>query len=82
MDYGLNCPHLHEERCDLLYEQDGVTVFKRVNQGETSVVAINNTTETQTVAILAEKLEDGADNKELGVCLTVTLFAIRISNIR
>jgi len=58
-------PSLKRGTMDLLYEQDGMTVFKRVNQEETSVVAINNTTETQTVAIPAEKLAAGADNKEL-----------------
>ena len=42
-----------------------MTVFKREYQGETSVVAINNTTETQTIAIPAEKLGDGADQMEL-----------------
>ena len=50
---------------DLLYEQDGMAVYKREYQEETSVVAINNTTETQTVAIPAEELAGGADNKEL-----------------
>ena len=58
-------PSLTRGTIDLLYEQDGMTVFKREYQGETSVVAINNTTETQTVAIPAEKLTAGADNKEL-----------------
>ena len=50
-------PSLTRGTIDLLYEQDGMIVFKRVYQGETSVVAINNTTETQTVAIPAEKLD-------------------------
>ena len=51
-----------------------MTVFKRVKQEETSVVAIKNTTETQTVAIPAEKLAAGADHKELRGMLTVTLL--------
>ena len=58
-------PSLTRGTMDLLYEQDGMTVYKREYQEETSVVAINNTTETQTVAIPAEKLADGADHKEL-----------------
>lgn len=58
-------PSLTRGTIDLLYERDGMTVFKRVYQGETSVVAINNTTETQTVAIPAEKRTASADHKEL-----------------
>jgi glycosidase len=58
-------PSLKRGTMDLLYEQDGMTVFKRVNQEETSVVAINNTTETQTVAIPAGKLTASTDHKEL-----------------
>ncbi len=58
-------PSLTRGKMELLYEQDGMAVYKREYQEETSVVAINNTTETQTVAIPAEKLAEGADNKEL-----------------
>ncbi len=58
-------PSLTRGKMELLYEQDGMAVYKREYQEETSVVAINNTTETQTVAIPAEKLAEGADHKEL-----------------
>ena len=58
-------PSLTRGKMELLYEQDGMAVYKREYQEETSVVAINNTTETQTVAIPAEKLAEGADDKEL-----------------
>ena len=58
-------PSLTRGKMELLYEQDGMAVYKREYQEETSVVAINNTTETQTVAIPAEKLADSADHKEL-----------------
>lgn len=47
---------------DLLYEKDGMIVFKREYKGDTLVTAINNTTKDQTVIIPAEKIED---NKEL-----------------
>ena len=58
-------PSLTRGKMELLYEQDGMAVYKREYQEETSVVAINNTTETQTVAIPAEKLTASADHKEL-----------------
>jgi glycosidase len=58
-------PSLTRGKLELLYEQDGMAVYKREYQEETSVVAINNTTETQTVAIPAEKFAESADNKEL-----------------
>ena len=58
-------PSLTRGKMELLYEQDGMTVYKREYQEETTVVAINNTTETQTVAIPAEKLAEGASDKEL-----------------
>ena len=61
----LQLPSLTRGTMELLYEQDGMAVYKREYQEETSVVAINNTTETQTVAIPAEKLADGASDKEL-----------------
>ena len=61
----LQLPSLTRGKMELLYEQDGMAVYKREYQEETSVVAINNTTETQTVAIPAEKLAAGADHKEL-----------------
>ena len=50
-------PSLTRGTMDLLYEQDGMTVYKREYQEETSVVAINNTTETQTVAIPLKSLQ-------------------------
>ncbi|RWR14549.1 alpha-amylase family glycosyl hydrolase [Siminovitchia fortis] len=47
---------------ELLYEKDGMLVFKREYEGETVVVAINNTTKDQTVVIPSEKIEN---DKEL-----------------
>jgi len=46
----------------VLYEKDGFIVFKRTYGEETTVVALNNTTENKTVTLKAEELEA---NKEL-----------------
>jgi len=58
-------PSLTRGTMEPLYEKDGMAVFKRVYQDETSVIAINNTTETQTVAFSAEHLADDTEDKEL-----------------
>ena len=47
---------------ELLYEDNGMAVFKRQYESDTILVAINNTTLDQNVVISAEHLED---NKEL-----------------
>ncbi len=64
-DLRAKLPSLTRGTMDLLYEQDGMAVYKREYKEETSVVAINNTTETQTVAISSEELAEGASDKEL-----------------
>ncbi len=58
-------PSLSRGTMELLYEKDGMTIYKREYQEEMSVVAINNTTETQTVTIPVEKLVENAENMEL-----------------
>lgn len=55
-------PSLSKGTMDVLYEKDGFAVYKRTYEEETTVIAINNTTETQTVPITAEQLKP---NKEL-----------------
>ncbi|ALC85618.1 alpha-amlyase [Bacillus sp. FJAT-22090] len=45
---------------ELLYEEEGMAVFKRTYQAETVVVAINNTSESQKV-VLTEGLEKGKE---------------------
>ncbi len=47
---------------EILYEKDGMLVFKREYEGDMLVAAINNTTKDRTVVIPADKLED---DKEL-----------------
>lgn len=49
-------PALTKGSMDVLYEQDGMMVYKREYEGETSVIAINNTSKTQSVT-LTEQLE-------------------------
>ena len=51
-------PSLTRGDMDVLYEKDGFVIFKREYENETSVVAINNTTKTQSVAISADELQD------------------------
>ena len=55
-------PSLTRGTLDVLYEKDGMTVYKRDYNEETTVIAVNNTTKTQTVTLTAEEL---AADKEL-----------------
>ncbi|MHC0036733.1 alpha-amylase family glycosyl hydrolase [Pseudoneobacillus sp. C159] len=55
-------PSLTRGTLEVLYEDKGMAVFKRVYQDEVSVIAINNTSKTQNVTLTAKDLES---NKEL-----------------
>ncbi|WP_071393869.1 alpha-amylase family glycosyl hydrolase [Bacillus tuaregi] len=55
-------PSLTRGTMNVLYEKDGMAVYKRVYHDETTVVAINNTTETQTITLSEKEL---AGDKEL-----------------
>lgn len=55
----------------VLYEKDGMIVFKRSYQDESLIVAINNTTETQKVKISASEI---AEDKKLEGLLTGDTF--------
>lgn len=55
-------PSLTRGTMDLLYEKEGMAVYKRVYKDEIAVVAINNTTKTQKVTL---KEDDLAPDKEL-----------------
>lgn len=46
----------------VLYEKDGMVIFKRTFEDETAIVAINNTSVTQKINIAENKI---AENKEL-----------------
>ncbi|MCJ8005981.1 alpha-amylase family glycosyl hydrolase [Lederbergia wuyishanensis] len=60
---------------ELLYEKDGMTVFKRQFNSEIVVVAINNTSADQSVTLHEDKLES---NKELRGLLGTDL--VRVDN--
>ncbi|MBM7586489.1 glycosidase [Bacillus pakistanensis] len=55
-------PALTRGTMELLYEKDGMAVFKRNYKDETIVVAINNSSKSQQVTISSDELEE---NKEL-----------------
>jgi glycosidase len=50
-------PALRRGSYDPLYEKNGMSIFKREYKGETLIVAVNNTGETQKVVIPADKLD-------------------------
>ncbi|OES43941.1 alpha-amylase family glycosyl hydrolase [Domibacillus iocasae] len=51
-------PALRRGSYEPLYEEDGMSVFKRQYEDETIVVAINNTGETQNITISAAELDE------------------------
>lgn len=51
-------PSLSRGTFELLYEKDGMAVYKREYEDEISVVAINNTSGTQSVEVSAQNLKD------------------------
>lgn len=57
-DIRSKLPTLTKGELEVLYEKDGFAVFKREFENEQSVVAINNTTKTQTATIPAQHLEN------------------------
>ncbi|MFP7295754.1 alpha-amylase family glycosyl hydrolase [Neobacillus niacini] len=50
-------PSLTRGNMELLYEKDGMAVYKRVYQDETAVIAINNTSQSQNVTLSQEQVE-------------------------
>jgi alpha-amylase len=58
-------PSLRRGDFTLLYEKDGMAVFKRRYKDETTVIAINNTNKTQTVHITNEQLAPGKELRGL-----------------
>lgn len=51
-------PSLRRGDLEVLYEKQGMAVFKRSYQDETAVIAINNTSNTQQVTLTSEQIED------------------------
>lgn len=54
-------PSLTRGSYELLHEEGGFLVYKREYNGETTVVALNNTTKSQSVTLTAEELEDNME---------------------
>ena len=54
-------PAIIKGTMELLYEKNGMLVFKRVYQDETVIVAINNTTKSQGVVLPSAELQDGKE---------------------
>ncbi|CUA79317.1 alpha-amylase family glycosyl hydrolase [Anoxybacillus suryakundensis] len=57
-------PSLRRGDFELLYEKDGMALFKRTYKNETAVIAINNTSKTQKVT-LDDELEQGRELRGL-----------------
>lgn len=57
-------PSLRRGDFELLYEKDGMALFKRTYEKETTVIAINNTSKTQKVT-LDDELEQGKELRGL-----------------
>jgi glycosidase len=58
-------PSLSRGTMEMLYDRNGMAVYKRVYQGETVIIAINNTSESQNVTLTAEQLEGGKELRGL-----------------
>jgi glycosidase len=58
-------PSLTRGTFEKLYEKNGMIVYKRVYQNETSIIAINNTSKSQQVTLSSQKLEDGKELRGL-----------------
>jgi len=58
-------PSLTRGTMEVLYDKGGMIVYKRVYKGETSVVAINNSTKSQKVVLTDKQLSDGKELRGL-----------------
>lgn len=54
-------PSLTRGSMEMLYEKNGMAVYKRVYQDETAIIAINNTSESQNVTLNKEHIEGGKE---------------------
>lgn len=50
-------PSLTRGSMEMLYEKDGMAVYKRVYQDETAIIAINNTSKSQNITLNNEQIE-------------------------
>jgi glycosidase len=58
-------PSLTRGSMEMLYEKKGMVVYKRTYKGETSIVAINNTSKSQKVILSKEQVESGKELRGL-----------------
>jgi glycosidase len=58
-------PSLTRGTMEVLYEQEGMAVYKRVYQDEVSIIALNNTSKTQHVTLSSKDLESGKELRGL-----------------
>jgi alpha-amylase len=58
-------PSLTRGTMEMLYDQKGMAVYKRVYNGETSIIAINNTRKSQKVVLTDKQLEGGKELRGL-----------------
>jgi glycosidase len=54
-------PSLTRGSMEMLYEKDGMAVYKRVYQDETAIIAINNTSQSQNVTLNNDQVEGGKE---------------------
>jgi glycosidase len=58
-------PSLTRGTMELLYEKNGMAVYKRVYEDETAIIAINNTTKSQKVTLTEKDIEAGKELRGL-----------------
>ncbi|MEH7275684.1 alpha-amylase family glycosyl hydrolase [Neobacillus vireti] len=58
-------PSLTRGSMEMLYEKDGMAVYKRVYQDETAIIAINNTSESQSITLNNDQIEGGKELRGL-----------------
>jgi glycosidase len=54
-------PSLTRGSMEMLYDKDGMAVYKRVYQDETAIIAINNTSQSQNVTLNNDQVEGGKE---------------------
>ncbi|WP_066071036.1 alpha-amylase family glycosyl hydrolase [Neobacillus soli] len=58
-------PSLTRGTMEMLYDQQGMVVYKRVYNGETAIIAINNTRKSQKVVLTDKQVEGGKELRGL-----------------
>jgi glycosidase len=58
-------PSLTRGTMEMLYDKDGMVVYKRSFQDETSIIAINNTSKSQNITLTKEDIETGKELRGL-----------------